>query len=168
MQNLYPDSPNQPIDEDSFRDYALMLRAMVHAHSYQNPASGSMYDYKMHALIHPSARTCTDEKGNTSDRSEVLRTLGYEVTVLRSQLKPDNISSEPLKKYYTEMGGENWDNLSDLVRLNAYELEEYDAVVLVDYDTMILGSIDEAVDLINDDTKSEEEKMSAVFFMEAC
>ena len=163
MQNLYPDSPNQPIDEDSFRDYALMLRAMVHAHSYQNPASGSMYDYKMHALIHPSARTCTDEKGNTADRSEVLRTLGYEVSVLRSQLKPDNISSEPLKKYYTEMGGKNWDNLSDLVRLNAYELEEYDAVVLVDYDTMILGSIDEAVDLINDDTKSEEERMNAVF-----
>ena len=123
LQNLYPDSPNQPIDEDSFRDYALMLRAMVHAHSYQNPASGSMYDYKMHALIHPSAQTCTDEKGNTADRSEVLNTLGYEVSVLRSQLKPDNISSEPLKKYYTEMGGENWDHLSDLIRLNAYELE---------------------------------------------
>jgi hypothetical protein len=38
--------------------------------------------------------------------------------------------------------------MNDLIRLYAYELEEYDAVVLVDYDTLILRPIDEVVDLI--------------------
>ena len=38
--------------------------------------------------------------------------------------------------------------MNDLIRLYAYELEEYDAVVLVDYDTLILRPIDEVIDLI--------------------
>ncbi|KAL3782215.1 hypothetical protein HJC23_001035, partial [Cyclotella cryptica] len=139
MANLYPDSPNHPTDEDSFRDFAIMLRAMVHAHSYQNPASGSMYDYKMHALIHPDAKKCSDKKGNVADRSLVLQNLGYQ--------------------YFTQHA----DNLSDLIRLNAYELEEYDAVVLVDYDTLILGSVDEAIDLINDNRKDKDDSVDAVF-----
>jgi hypothetical protein len=164
MQDLYPDAPNQPVDEESFRDFAIMLRAMLHAHSYQNPASGSMYDYKMHALIHPSAKMCTDESGTTADRSQVLVDLGYQVSVVRPPLNPDNIEgSEILRKQYTEQGGENMNNLSDLIRLNAYELDEYDAVVLVDYDTLILGAVDEAIDLINDNTKSEIESVNAVF-----
>jgi hypothetical protein len=164
MRNFYPDAPNQPIDEESFRDFAIMLRAMIHAHSYQNPASGSMFDYKMHALIHPSAKVCTDESGSTADRSEVLTNLGYQVSVVRHPLNPDNIEgSEILRNQYTEQGGENMDNLSDLIRLNAYDLDEYDAVVLVDYDTLILGAVDEAVDLINDNTKSETESVNAVF-----
>ena len=165
MQNLYPDSPNQPIDEDSFRDFALMLRATAHAHSYQNPASGSMYDYKMHALLHPRARKCTDEKGNTVDRSVVLKNLGYEVSIVRAPINLDAVGSESLKEFYTEHGGKNMDNLSDLIRLNAYQLVEYDAVILVDYDTLILGSVDDAVDflMVNDNSKSEEVAVNAVF-----
>ncbi|KAL3788274.1 hypothetical protein HJC23_011906 [Cyclotella cryptica] len=160
MANLYPDSPNHPTDEDSFRDFAIMLRAMVHAHSYQNPASGSMYDYKMHALIHPDAKKCSDKKGNVADRSLVLQNLGYQVSIQRPQINPENIErSENLKKYFTQHA----DNLSDLIRLNAYELEEYDAVVLVDYDTLILGSVDEAIDLINDNRKDKDDSVDAVF-----
>ncbi|EJK45722.1 hypothetical protein THAOC_35649, partial [Thalassiosira oceanica] len=30
--------PNQPRDEPSFRDFAIMLRSLVHASSYWNPA----------------------------------------------------------------------------------------------------------------------------------
>lgn len=165
MQNLYPDSPNQPIDENSFRDFALMLRATAHAHSYQNPASGSMYDYKMHALVHPRARKCTDDKGNTADRLAVLKNLGYEVSVVRSPIKLDTIGSESLKVFYSEHGGKNMNNLSDLIRLNAYQLVEYDAVILVDYDTLILGSVDDAVDflMVNDNSQNEEVAVNAVF-----
>jgi hypothetical protein len=165
MQNLYPDSPNTPNDEDTFRDYALMLRSMIYAHSYQNPSSGSMYDYKMHALIHPQAKKCKDVKGNTADRSEVLQNLGYAVSVVRPQIQPENIGgSDSLKNYFVEHSGRDTNNLSDFIRLNAYELDEYDAVILVDYDTLILGSVDEAVDLINDESKtSEMESVNAVF-----
>jgi hypothetical protein len=164
IQNFYPDAPNHPIDEDSFRDFAVMLRAMVHAHSYQNPASGSFYDYKMHALIHPNAKSCTDKKGNTADRSLVLQNLGYEVSIQRPSIKVDNIKSEYLQNYFLEHGGgEDMSHLSDLIRLSAYELEAYDAVVLVDYDTLILGSVDEAIDLINDSSKGEGDSVDAVF-----
>ncbi|KAL7521243.1 hypothetical protein ACHAWX_007502 [Stephanocyclus meneghinianus] len=162
--NFYPDSPNHPADEDSFRDFAVMLRAMVHAHSYQNPASGSMYDYKMHALVHPEAKKCNDSKGNAADRSLVLQNLGYEVSIQRPQINPENIEgSEYLKNYFTQHGSGNQGNLSDLIRLNAYELEDYDAVVLVDYDTLILGSVDEAIDLINDNSKDKDDSVDAVF-----
>ena len=156
-QNIYPESTNVPDSEDAFRDFALMLRAMVHGHSYSNPASGSLYDYKMHAIIHPRAKKCIHNlEDGVVDRSIVLQNLGYHVEVKSSPVPKSSIQgSEYLKEYMTGVVG--GDEIVDLIRLYAYELEEYDVVVLVDYDTLILGPIDKAVDLIVSNPSVDEE-----------
>lgn len=149
-RNFFPYSPNQPKDDESFRDFAVMLRAMIHAQSYQNLSSKSRYDYKMHAIIHPHAKNC----GGT-DRSVVLQNLGYHVSVKSSpvgihQLKRFDAAAEILRDV-----NDGSDRLPDFARLHAYQLEEYDAVVMVDFDTLVLGSIDEALDLIVGDKSGE-------------
>lgn len=136
--DFHPYSPNHPKDEAAFRDFALMLRATVNAHSYRNPASGSVYDYAMVAIVHPRAKKCTD--GSTDavvDRSVVLQNLGYRVSIKNSPIEKENV-----------------DHGVDLVRLYAYNLVDYDAVALVDYDTLVLGKLDKAVDLIVDSKKN--------------
>jgi hypothetical protein len=143
-QNFFPYSPNQPMEDDHFRDFAVMLRSMIHSQSYQNSSSESRYDYKMHAIIHPQAKKCSG-----TDRSVLLQNLGYHVSITSSpidkyQLKGfDDVAKEALE-------ADDNDILSDFTRLHAYEMEDYDAVVMVDFDTLVLGSIDEALDLIVD------------------
>jgi len=138
--------------------------------SPHNPASGSMYDYKMHAILHPRAKKCrsTEElftvRSGTGDdaesyngivdRSVMLQNLGYHVEFKNPPLSKESIQgSDYLREYMAknDVGGQ----IVDLIRLYAYELEEYDAVVLVDYDTLILGPIDKAVDLIVDSNKED-------------
>lgn len=175
--NSRPYSPNQPKDEATFRDFAVMLRAMIHAHSYRNPASGSMYDYKMHSIIHPSAKRCQDRgsgdggKSDSVDRSVLLQNLGYHVSIKGSPVDTNKIEgSEYLQKYFSkyDINGDSGHPSADLIRLHAYELEEYDAVVLVDYDTLVLGSADEVYDLITDKSSTENggNSIDAVFSWE--
>lgn len=165
FRNLHPAAPNQPKDEEAFRDFALMLRANVHAHSYKNPSSGSVYDYKMHAIIHPRAKKCRsaleDDNDNDNngivDRSVELQNLGYHVAVKYSPLSQGSLKDggeSSIKEYMDEVGETQ---IVDLIRLYAYELEGYDAVVLVDYDTFILGPVDTAVDLIVDSTNNKDQ-----------
>ncbi len=146
-QNFFPYSPNQPKDDDTFRDFAVMLRAMIHAQSYQNLSSGSRYDYKMHAIIHPQAKRCSG-----TDRSVVLQNLGYHVSVQSSPLDIYRLKGfdDAAKEILQEVNDDS-DILADLTRLHAYQLEEYDAVVMVDFDTLVLGTVDEELDLIVDD-----------------
>ena len=184
--NYHPYSTNHPNDESSFRDFAMMLRAMIHANSYRNLASESVYDYKMVAILHPRAKKCrsaTDDlfsvrdgteggQGNSVvgleddpstkgmvDRSIVLQNLGYHVEL---QYPPIEIEDNAVES--TNVCKSKGYQCKDLIRLYAYELEEYDAVVLVDYDTLILGPVDKAVDLIVDN--SDGEGIDAVFSWE--
>ena len=159
---------NVPGDEESFRDFAMMLRAYVHASSHRNPSSGSVYDYEMHAFLHPRAAKCRSSKADGSlfevrdgsegrlpdeeydgmiDRGLVLQNLGYKVSVRDppSTRSSDMVGSEYLRDYLSENVG---DEVPDLIRLYAYELEGYDAVALVDYDTLIVRPVDDVVDLI--------------------
>ena len=164
-KNFFPYSPNQPKDDDTFRDFAVMLRAMIHAQSYQNLSSGSKYDYKMHAIIHPHAKSC----GGT-DRAVVLQNLGYHVSVKSSPVGIHQLKQfDAAKEILGELNDAS-DRLPDFARLHAYELEEYDAVVMVDFDTLVLGSIDEALDLVvgdtNDVSTSGSSSVDAVFSWE--
>jgi len=145
-----------------------MLRAYVHAASHRNPSSGSAYDYEMHAFLHPRAAKCRSSKTGGSlsevrdgfegrlpdegydgmiDRYLVLQNLGYKVSVRDppSTRYSDMVGSEYLRGYLSENVGEE---VPDLIRLYAYELEGYDAVALVDYDTLIVRPVDDVVDLI--------------------
>ncbi|KAL3809740.1 hypothetical protein ACHAXA_009242 [Cyclostephanos tholiformis] len=165
----------RPADEKSFRDFAMMLRANVHANSHRNPSSCSAYDYEMHAIVHPRAKKCrpTTSPGHPSsvensmddgggegttdvdvydgyvDRSVVLQNLGYKVSVRDPPItnSSDIVGSEYLRNYLSEnVGGQ----VPDLIRLYAYELEGYDAVAFVDFDTLIIRPVDEVVNLIVD------------------
>ncbi|KAL7546087.1 hypothetical protein ACHAWF_009422 [Thalassiosira exigua] len=167
-------SPGAPRTEAAFRDVALLLRATIHARSSRNPASESQYDYRMHAFVHPRAKKCRSaaegdgdagelfaprppgdrgegtglldgREGGIVDRSVVLQNLGYKVAVRYPPLTTKDVRSDVLRKHLEERPG---DPLADLIRLYAYELEEYDAVALVDYDTLVLGPVDGAADLI--------------------
>jgi len=145
---------NIPYDDESFRDFAIMLRAQIHANSIRNVASSSKYDYEMIAIIHINAVKCHNNNNNDSiDRTVLLQNLGYRVIVKEvSPIKSkDIIGSEYLQNYLTNMNLDSnqvEDDIPDLIRLYAYELEGYDAVALVDYDTLILRPVDEIVDLI--------------------
>ena len=141
---------NVPLTEDAFRDVALLLRAAIHAHSWRNPAAGSAYDYAMRAVLHPRAKQCGDV-----DRSLLLQELGYDVVLREAPVTQDDVTgSEYLQDHVGRDEGAG--ELADLIGLHAYELEEYDAVALVDHDTLILGPIDEAVDLIINSQTGEE------------
>ena len=171
--NYHPYSPNHPRDESSFRDFAMMLRAMIHANSYRNSASGSVYDYKMHAIIHPRAKKCrsaTEDLFSTRDGSEggqegleddplnrgmvdrsvVLQNLGYHISLQYPPLSKSDLAGSDMHGVDTV----------DLIRLYAYELEEYDAVVLVDYDTLVVAPVDKAVDLIVDSSSDDDDNGS--------
>lgn len=43
-------------DEASFRDFALLLRVMIRAHSQKKPSSDRTYNYSMHAIAHPHVK----------------------------------------------------------------------------------------------------------------
>jgi len=165
--HFFPHSANAPKNEAEFRDFALMLRSTIHAHSYRNPASNSQYDYKMHAIIHPMAKKCLasdklhtlraenggdlDDYNDIVDRSVLLQNLGYHVTVENSPVAKSQVRGSPtLKEALQKNEQSGGEKVIDLIRLHAYTLEEYDAVIMVDYDTLLLGPVDKAVDLIVD------------------
>jgi hypothetical protein len=101
----------------------------------------------MHAIIHPQAKRCSG-----TDRSVVLQNLGYHVSVQSSPVDIYRLNGfdDAAKEILEEVNDES-DLLADLARLHAYQLEEYDAVVMVDFDTLVLGNVDEELDLIVDD-----------------
>ena len=138
--------PNQPRDEASFRDFAIMLRAMVHASSYRNPASGSEYDYRAVAIVHPRAKKCRAGGGDeVVDRALLLQNLGYEVLVAEApEFEPRGPGADVLK---AKLDGDRRAS-AGLAALHAYRLTKFDAVALVDYGTLVLGPVDGAVDLI--------------------
>ncbi|EJK60228.1 hypothetical protein THAOC_19464, partial [Thalassiosira oceanica] len=138
--------PNQPRDEPSFRDFAIMLRSLVHASSYRNPASGSQYDYRAVAIVHPRAKRCRLKDGDEIvDRALLLQNLGYEVLV--KEAPEFELSGPGAEVLRAKLDGDKRAD-AGLAALHAYQLTKYDAVALVDYGTLVLGPVDGAVDLI--------------------
>ena len=138
--------PNQPRDEPSFRDFAIMLRSMIHASSYRNPASGSAYDYRAVAVVHPRAKKCRLKDGDeVVDRALLLQNLGYEVLVKEApEFELGGPGAEALRaRLDADKRAE-----AGLAALHAYQLTKFDAVALVDYGTLVLGPVDGAADLI--------------------
>ena len=67
----------------------------------------------------------------------------------------DMVVSDYLRKYLSDNVG---DHVPDLIRLHAYTFTEYDAVALVDYDTLIVSPVDKVVDLILESSRRKEEE----------
>ena len=123
-------------------DAALVMRHSIHMTSVRNPDSGSKYDYKMYAIVHPNADKC----------SGVLKDAGFEVLIKEPPVNPSEIESEFLRQNIHR----EWCCGSDeFIKLYAYTLPE-PVVVHVDIDFAFYKPMDDLFDAIIYDKDSPE------------
>lgn len=117
-------------------DAALVMRHSIHKISIRNyPESGSTYDYRMYALVHRQAESC----------SQILKDAGFQVVMIEeSPVKPSEIQGEFLRNnIHTE-----WCcGADEFVKLYAYTLPE-PLLVHVDIDFAFLKPMDFLFDAI--------------------
>jgi hypothetical protein len=74
----YPDAKSST---RSRLDQAAVLLYSIHQNSIRNPSSGSNYDYKAYAFVHPEGANCT----------ESLERIGYHVHIRDSPVLKEEI-----------------------------------------------------------------------------
>jgi len=123
-------------------DASLVLRHSIHQISSRNPNSGSKYDYKMYAIVHTQAKGC----------AEVLKKTGFEVVIVDTPLKKEDIRGEFLR---THIQRERCCGHDEFIKLEAYRLPE-EIIVHVDIDSTFYKPMDILFDAILHDKDSEE------------
>ena len=103
----------------AFYDAAAVLKYSIHRNTY--PA-GSKYNATMYAIVHPEAVVCKGPNGENYDRVQVLKDLGYVVTILGSPVYK-KIMKGYLKDNIDGDAGER-----DLMRLQALTYANHPAV----------------------------------------
>ena len=148
-----PEDPDRPgVDSvhepgSAFFDAAAILR-----HSFCEDCAelnfAAKYNHTAYAILHPDARYCDDFSGNgtTYDRAHTLQNLGYIVEIKGHPVGVEGISSPHIAEYVEADVG-----VRDLMRLHALTLAQHDVVVLVDFDTLVLQPLDDAIDALMDD-----------------
>ena len=114
-------------------DAATILRHSVHQTSVRNPNSGSKYDYKMYAIVHKKAESC----------SHVLEDLGYHLIVKDSPVQISEIRGEYLRK---NVHKEWCCGADEFVKLYAYTIHDHPIVVHTDIDFMYVKPMDDLFD----------------------
>jgi len=107
-------------------DAATILRHSVHQQSLRNPNSGSKYDYKMYAIVHKNAESC----------SHMLEDLGYHIIVKDSPVKISEIRGDYLRN---NVHKEWCCGADEFIKLYAYKIHSHPIVVHTDigeYKTM--------------------------------
>lgn len=124
-------------------DGAAVLLHSIHVNSIRNPTSGSVYDYKMYALVHPEAEHCA---------RPTLEPLGYKILIRDVPVPLKYIEGEFLREKVPNNGccGEK-----EFVKLHAYNLVDHPAVVHLDLDTLVLKPMDKLFDVIIDGIPTE-------------
>lgn len=94
---------------------------------------GGRYDYKLYAVHHPDAYTC----------SKQLEDIGYTLLERETPVRVQDIRGEFLRKNIVSNGccGEN-----ELLKLEAYTLIQHNVVVLLDVDALVLKPMDNLFD----------------------
>ncbi len=123
-------------------DASLILRHSIHKISIRNPACGSKYDYKMYAIVHRQAESC----------SQTLEKVGFEVIVVDPPLTKDEIRGEYLRN---NIHKERCCGHDEFIKLEAYRLPE-DIIVHVDIDFAFYKPLDHLFDAIRYDKDSPE------------
>ncbi|EED88875.1 predicted protein [Thalassiosira pseudonana CCMP1335] len=114
-------------------DAATILRHSIHKQSIRTPSSGSKYDYKLYAIVHTNAASC----------SNILSDLGYEIIVKDSPVQAEEIWGEYLRKHIHK----EWCCGSDeFVKLLAYTILDHPIVVHTDIDFMYVKPMDDLYD----------------------
>mmetsp|Transcript_14904 Transcript_14904/g.18731 ORF Transcript_14904/g.18731 Transcript_14904/m.18731 type:complete len:381 (+) Transcript_14904:1-1143(+) len=120
---------------EPYADAAAVLKHSIHLNSIRTPSSGSKYDYKMYAFVHPQALDC----------SEVYKSLGYEVMTTDTPVDVTKIKGEFLRTTVVKRG---CCQEKEFIKLYVYTLLEHQAVVSLDLDTLVLRPMDELFDTI--------------------
>ena len=140
-------------------DGAAVLKHSIHLASSRNPESGSRYDYKMFAFVHPVAINCTAQ----------LTEWGYEVQIRETPFDMEQIRGN-FKNHVTKNGccGEK-----EWLKLYTYSLVDYPVAIHLDLDAILLKPFDALFDamIYNDRTKldimwknqSQPERIDAFF-----
>eukprot|EP00984_Skeletonema_dohrnii_P025686 scaffold14865_cov114-Skeletonema_dohrnii-CCMP3373.AAC.4 len=114
-------------------DAATVLRHSVHQTSMRNPSSGSKYDYKMYAIVHKKAESC----------SHLLGDLGYHIIVKDSPVQTSEIRGDYLRKHVHK----EWCcGADEFVKLFAYTIHDHPIVVHTDIDFMYVKPMDDLFD----------------------
>lgn len=114
-------------------DAALVLQHSVHLTSARTPASGSVYDYRMFAIVHAQAEPCAG----------ALRDAGYAVLVRDPPIARREIQGGYLRSHVQRA----WCCGDDeFVKLYAYTLPEVPIVVHVDMDFVFHRPMDDVYD----------------------
>lgn len=111
-------------------DAATVFAYSVHRHSVRHTFSHSKYDFKLYALVHEQAESCSGS----------LKDLGFEILVRDTPVKLHEISSDTLRKHAPRAWccGD-----AEFIKLYAYTLLEHDIVVHVDIDFIFTKPMDD-------------------------
>ena len=122
----------------------LIDAAIVMRHSIHLTHQHSKYDYKMYAIVHTNAQDC----------SQLLRDVGFEISVVDSPVQVSEIRGEYLKK---SIHKEWCCGADEFIKLYAYELP-HPVIVHVDIDFAFYKPMDDLFDAILYDKDSPEGK----------
>mmetsp|Transcript_542 Transcript_542/g.894 ORF Transcript_542/g.894 Transcript_542/m.894 type:complete len:470 (-) Transcript_542:336-1745(-) len=137
----------QPEDKTHRIDQAAIMLYSVHRNSIRNPASGSKYDYRAYAFVHPEAANCTS----------MLEQIGYEVQVLDSPVLKSEIKGT-LKDYVHEA---SCCQEKEFLKLYSYTLVAHEVVVHLDLDCLVLQPLDDLYDsMIEGPTSPARERLA--------
>jgi len=125
--------------DEPVQDGAAVLARTIHHNSYQNPMSPSLYDYKLFAFIHKDALDCTHH----------FTKLGYDVLALDGPVKVNEIrNKEGNEPGFFKKNVEYACGVKEYIKLHIYLLEDYPVVVHMDFNTMLVRSLDGLFDVM--------------------
>jgi len=120
----------------SIVDAAAVVKHSIHLASVHGNLGGK-YDYRMHAIYHPSAASC----------AAPLADVGYKLEERSTPVAVEDIQGDLLREKIVHNGccGEK-----ELIKLEAYTFTQYPVVVHIDLDVMILKPLDPLFDAMID------------------
>jgi hypothetical protein len=129
---------------------AAVLAHSIHLSSIRNfHKSGSYYDYKLLAFVHPDAKHCT----------ETFQKFGYEIQIRDTPFNITDSDSAILRHFMPKTGccGEK-----EYLKLYSYLQFDYPIVVQLDLDSLILKPMDHLFDVMlseGDENDDEGQKL---------
>lgn len=116
-------------------DAAIVMRHSVHMTSVRNPSSGSVYDYKMIAIVH--------SKAEAEGCAKPLEDAGFMILVKDPPVQREEIQSDFLRMH---IHSEWCCGEDEFIKLHAYKIEEYPIIVHVDMDFIFHKPMDDLFD----------------------
>ena len=154
MISLTHCSPMKENSTQQLHDGAAVLKHSIHLNSFENyESSKSLYSYKMYAIVHPTAESC----------SKPLADLGYEIWIRETPINVTDIKTEFLRTKVVTNGccGEKEYNKLWVYTVNP---EEHPIAVHLDIDTLVLKPFDDLFDAMLDGSRLDARERIPVMF----